>query len=449
MALVLVVADDLTGANATAAGFARSGFRVATTSTAAGVDDLRTMAAVYDVVVASTDSRHLPADTERRMMREAVQAAWPVELVVNRVDTTLRGNIGASTEALIDEVAALTGGRVAALFAPAHPDAGRQTIEGHQFLDGRRLEDTEVARDPRTPVHTSDVAAIVAEQAPDLVLRVVPLSVVTGPAAELAERITGDLDTGSDVLVCDATTTEHLRAAADSAVIAGRSRMAEEPMTWVGVDPGPGAVELARALGLRGRSNGKPLLVVSGSATELTRTQLAELAADPRVRVLHAAGVDDGPVPDVPVVVEALTAALKEAPAGQVVVVATVLQESDLRSVDEPEAAAIPAELARAAAEAMRRTGVDGLMTTGGDVTAAMVAELGAGGLEVTDEVVPLAVVGTLLGGEQAGLPVVTKGGLVGVRETAVECVEHLRRIAGARRRHLDEVAGRRNNRAD
>ena len=71
---------------------------------------------------------------------------------------------------------------------------------------------------------------------------------------------------------------------------------------------------------------------------------------------------------------------------------------------------------------------VDGIFTTGGDVTAALLAELGSHGLEISDEVVPLAVAGTVVGGPWDGLPVVTKGGLVGDADTTVACLDHLRR---------------------
>ena len=52
---------------------------------------------------------------------------------------------------------------------------------------------------------------------------------------------------------------------------------------------------------------------------------------------------------------------------------------------------------------------------------------LGAEGLEVEKEIIPLAVGGRLAGGLADGLPIVTKGGLIGDAETAARCLDHLR----------------------
>jgi D-threonate/D-erythronate kinase len=53
---------------------------------------------------------------------------------------------------------------------------------------------------------------------------------------------------------------------------------------------------------------------------------------------------------------------------------------------------------------------------------------LGAAGIQLEDEVVPLAVAGRLVGGPFHGLPLATKGGLVGDPLAAVACVEVLKR---------------------
>src|SRR5690606_41303042 len=87
MAQVLVVADDLTGANATGARFARAGMRVATVAPR----HARRAAAEFDAVVVDLDSRHLPADEAAALVGEVIAAAGPVPLVVMRTDTTLRG----------------------------------------------------------------------------------------------------------------------------------------------------------------------------------------------------------------------------------------------------------------------------------------------------------------------------------------------------------------------
>ena len=88
MATVLVVADDLTGANATGARFARVGLP---TLSVPGMADVERFAGDAAVVVCNTDSRHVSADEAMRRVTRAVEDAGDVALVVKRTDTTLRG----------------------------------------------------------------------------------------------------------------------------------------------------------------------------------------------------------------------------------------------------------------------------------------------------------------------------------------------------------------------
>ncbi|NGN67927.1 four-carbon acid sugar kinase family protein [Streptomyces sp. A7024] len=426
---VLVVADDLTGANATAAGFARVGLRAVTVGAGQDPAAVAELADRFDAVVVSTDSRHCPPAEAARRVAATIAAAGPARLVSNRVDSTLRGNPGASTAAALEAVRAATGRRAVALCAPAHPGAGRHTVQGTQLLDGVRLEETELARDPRSPLPTSDVAALLRRQA-DLRITHLPLAAVTGDPAELRALAGKQLATGTEVIVADALTADHLRRAAAAAVAAGQGEIA-----WVGVDSGPGSVALALALGLGGRAEAAPLLAVSGSATALTRTQLARLRAEERVHVVRPVPYGRGPVPDVAATAAVLGEALAIAGPGEVVLLATVLDEADVVPLSGPDAEALPAALARAVRAALEHRPVDGVFATGGDVSAALFAELGALGLDVEEELVPLAVAGSFVAGPWAGLPVVTKGGLVGDAGTTLACVAHLRRAAAAARR--------------
>ncbi len=71
-AVVLVVADDLTGANATAARFARRGLRTVTVSDPARLGGFRDD---YDVLVCDTASRHRAPAEAARLVEEALAAA--------------------------------------------------------------------------------------------------------------------------------------------------------------------------------------------------------------------------------------------------------------------------------------------------------------------------------------------------------------------------------------
>jgi uncharacterized protein YgbK (DUF1537 family) len=265
------------------------------------------------------------------------------------------------------------------------------------------------------------------------------MATVTGDAAALEDAVAEAVRGGADVVVADATTEDHLdRVAAAAATVA-----AAEDLVWVTSDPGPASVALARALGLQQASSSAPLLVVSGSATELTRTQLRQLSSHRGTAVHRTPTVGDSAVPDVDATTKMLDDLLAGAGGDEVVALATVLEEAHLRPVSQAEAEEVPRALARAVRRNLEEHPVDGIYSTGGDVTAALLAELGSHGLEISDEVVPLAVSGTVVGGPWDGLPVVTKGGLVGDADAAVACVDHLRRTADLRRRQVTSAESR------
>ena len=429
---VLVVADDLTGANATAAGLARSGLRAVTVTDGDHPELVAEFAGRFDAVVVSANNRHADPATAADDVRRALRAGWPAALVANRIDSTLRGNVGATTEALVSELRTLTDGPVVALCVPAHPDAQRQTVAGVQLLAGRRLEETELARDPRSPIACSEVTALVSAQT-DLPVQTLPLGTVTGPddalVASLAEAVAG----GTAIVVADALTLDHVER-----VTAAAARVAD--VTWLCVDPGPATVAMARALGLGGGTDAAPYLMVSGSATDLTRRQLARVRSARAVHLVRlVVGADGGP--DTDATTAALHDALAGAAPGEVVLLASVLDEDDLLA--HHARSRVPDVLARATRRVLEGEQVDGLYLTGGDLAAACLSELAADGLDVADEVVPLAVAGNLVGGPWSGLPVVTKGGLVGDDDTALACLAFLEQSAQARRRHVQPARTR------
>ncbi|UYM03503.1 four-carbon acid sugar kinase family protein [Solicola gregarius] len=429
---VLVVADDLTGANATAAALARAGMRAVTVADGERPAIVAEFVSRFDAVVISTNARHVPGADAAELVRRAVRSGWPTPLAANRIDSTLRGNVGPTTAALVAEVSAQSGRRAVALCVPAHPEAGRHTVGGVQLLGGRRLEETELAGDPRSPITHSEVATLFE----GLRTTTIPLEIVTGPDDRLVAAFAAAVDGGTDVVVADALTTDNIARVA-------RAATTVNDVTWVTVDPGPATVAMAAALGLHRTPDGAPLLAVSGSATSLTRDQLVRLRGEREVVVVRPALPADARVPDVDTTADRLATALESARPDQVVLLASVLDESDVTDVDHATAAAIPRALARAVRRALETHQVDAIFATGGDITASLFAELAAHGLDVEGEIEPLAVAGELVGGPWSGLPIATKGGLVGDTGTTVACIDHLRQAAETRRRRVHPAQSR------
>ena len=432
MAQVLVVADDLTGANATGARFARTGMRVVTVTP----EHVSRVVGDYDVVVANLDSRHVPAEQAADLIADVVEAVWPVGLVVKRTDSTLRGNIGAELEAAYREVRdrVPAGTRVRVLLAPAFPGSGRTTENGVQLLNGVPLQDTELTRDPLSPVTTGTVADIVAAQS-DLAVRHVPVRQVT-QSMLTAELLAGD----EPVVLCDASTEQHLTDIAEAAAAAHH----DSGIVWVSVDPGPTGALLAYALRLRGQAGTRgPLLGVVASTTDLTRRQLATVARTGAVRFvdLDAVAFTDPDSDHADEVAAELLEKLLAAGFPDLCVLRVVTTSEQARSLPGRVRAELPVRIARLVADTVHEiadgTGAhalpSGLYLTGGDLVSGLFDELGVHAFDVGGEVVPLAVHGHIAGGPLDGTPVVAKGGLVGDDITVVECLAKLRRAVQAR----------------
>lgn len=437
MARILVVADDLTGANATGARFARSGLRVATV----GPEHAARAAGEYDVVVVDLNSRHLPAARAAELVARVVASVPPVPLVVKRTDTTLRGNIGAELEAAWHTVRERTpaAARVRILFAPAFPESGRVTVNGLQLLDGVPLEQTELALDPLTPADSSVVTDIVARQS-RLGVRRVSIGEVTGPG--LADRLAAGTE---PVVLCDALTEQHLGDLARAAAEVRR----RDGTVWVTADPGPCGALLAEALGLSGGETVRagPLLAVVGSATSLTRRQLdaVDRAGGVRFVDVDARALAEGGADDADLLRDRIAEQLARATFPETVVVRTASAALDVVDLPLEAKRALPQRLAALVTEAVLASPVrpGGLYTSGGDVTTAVLDALGAQAFEVSGEVVPLAVHGHLAGGPLDGTAVVTKGGLVGADGTVLECLSWLREAVRAKARTVPAALGR------
>lgn len=118
MAEILVIGDDLTGTNATAAMYARDGLSAVTVlgaATPVGLEDQ------IQVIACSTGSRHLPPAEAALRVRDAVTMLGRPDQVLNkRFDTTLRGNVGAEIEAALETVRKMSPDRrVVGLVVPA------------------------------------------------------------------------------------------------------------------------------------------------------------------------------------------------------------------------------------------------------------------------------------------------------------------------------------------
>lgn len=148
--LLAIIADDLTGALDSSTPFVLAGLSVEVAVDLAGLDAAIVSGA--DVVAVNTASRALPpdraADRAELAARRLMQAAPAI--VFKKIDSRLKGNIGAETT----RIAEITG-RNTVLVAPAVPDQQRLTRNGH--VEGRGVDTPRpIAPLFAKPVHIAD-----------------------------------------------------------------------------------------------------------------------------------------------------------------------------------------------------------------------------------------------------------------------------------------------------
>jgi uncharacterized protein YgbK (DUF1537 family) len=399
------VADDLTGACDVAAALRpmSNGIVVEGPARWARPGSDRFAAAT---IVRNTQSRTLPPSEAAGRVRAAladVPAAWR-GILLKKIDTGLRGPLGAELDAAMDAI----GAEVAVVLA-ALPEAGRATVGGMQLVDGVPVHETAFARDPHNPVSDARIGAVIeatsrrrtANVGTDEMRR-------RGAAAAIARHRAAR----ATVIVGDATTDDDLVAWVDGLELDGAA-----PVVIVG------STGVARALRRRlpdadatpaaptiWPANDRPagVLVVAGSAHEVTHEQLAHAA---RTGALRVVTVDRGSA------VASGAAAAADLRAGRDVALC-VPRASTEGSLDALGTATTAALEARPAA----------VVLVGGETAHHVMALLGHPRLWVESIPAPLAVRTSVIDGPLGGLPVVTKGGSSGPPTRLVELIEEVRR---------------------
>jgi uncharacterized protein YgbK (DUF1537 family) len=406
MAEVAIIADDLTGAADCGIAFAAAGLP---TFVALATERSPPPA---QVVAVDTDTRHRPGEEAAAAAGAAAERALRdgARVLYKKLDSTLRGHVGAEIAATLRAVATAGRGRPLVILAPAFPAAGRVTRDGLVLVNGVPLEATEVWRDAGMQEPPQLVAMLRVAGVHASAVRLADVRAGTEPLArELAQLATGDVD----ALVCDAEEERDLRAIADAA-----SRI-ERPVVWAGsaglAHHLPAALALRPSAASRAEParGGGPILILVGSRSSVAREQAGRVAGEAgvtRVELDPHALLEGAPT-------EAVGRGLAE---GDVVAVVGTTQVGSERALD------LAAAVGRVAGAHGARLG--GLVATGGDIARAAFGALGATGLHLVGEVeagVPLGVTDSA-----RPLPVVTKAGAFGSPETLSRCRAALKKLA-------------------
>lgn len=427
MPKIVIIADDLTGANATGVLLAKQGFKTATFLNLKKYDPNKNLD--LDIISISTDSRGTEKDTAYNRVKEVVDYFKDdsIKLFAKRIDSTLRGNIGAEIDGVLDYLSEDT----IAIVVPAFPTSGRICIGDYLMVDQVPLEKTDVATDPKAPVKTSKVTSIIKSQTSKKV-GFIDLHKVLKGVDSLKDALSKEIENGSKIIVIDAITDEDIETIAEA--------INDMKINIVSVDPGPFTSTLAKKLLNKTKPvSSQKLMMVIGSVTNLTRKQIEEfkLIYSPLILEVDTEKLiyDTTCQGEINRVSNVLLENMKDY---DIIGITTIKNEKDILNLnniakelnitEDEVSKKITTGLAKISKIVLDKSNssIGGLYTSGGDVTIAVCNELEAIGIEVIDEVLPLAVYGKILEGNYNNTAIVTKGGLIGDEKAIIKCTDYI-----------------------
>lgn len=431
MTRLAIIADDLSSATDCGAQVVRSGLSVVVPL---GGYSLPGQAHTTQVISIDTDSRSLSAEHAYNKVKAATQQlvaeGWTD--FYKSVDSTLRGNLGAEIEAVLDVIKP-----DCAVIAPAFPKYGRTTVEGVQYLQGRPLHETEFGTDPTAPVRDADIARRLAEGSPRKTGRLTLDQLRTGPG-QIKNAIREFVTKGIELVVVDIAEQEDLKR-----ICLGLSE-SDLRVVWVGSTGLAEFVPLAFRVdsGLDSFSQDhtedrRPALALIGSASETTRQQLRYAQTNKGLNIIHVdpaaiiqndstalekanlnvrAAIDSGH--DAALVVRASRAEIA----------ATQRLGATLNLSAAKVAQQIVDTLAQVGCALVHERRISGIVATGGDTANALCNTLGAQGLEILGEVEAGIPIMRVLG--EQSLPLVTKAGGFGSPVAIVDALAKVKQYA-------------------
>lgn len=392
-----IVADDLTGANDSGVQFAAKGLKTGVLLNPHSFDTL-----AYDVIVTDTDSRALdPQEAYDSVFSQVTHLKkMGVERIFKKIDSTLRGNIGAEMDALYDVTLPDF-----LCIAIAYPTNKRTVKDGKLFLDGLPVGETEIARDPKNAVTESEIAAIISLQS-RRESAVITAKMIKDGADWLQTHLLLLKKTGVCYLIFDAETEVELMALLEtmktlpfSTQWVGSAGIASYMPTFYDVDlhDQVPAVKLVTH---------KPILTIVGSVNRHSRAQLDHLLENSTTYpvAFHSASAVDTPakkhLEKQRVITEATTALIAHQ---DVVLYSTATTEAiqlarDIGQHNRFSANAVSEEIVKTMGEicdALLQTDtIGGLVMTGGDTAKKICTISDIHGFELLEELqigVPIA----------------------------------------------------------
>ena len=400
MADIIILADDLTGAADSAAACMWHGLSASVVLHSSRRSE--TTWPLSDLVSIDANTRCLSASDAAATTSHIVRiwhengALPPGCLLFKKLDSTMRGHFAAELAAILRQLRAMAPDqeKPCIVMAPALPSQGRTTIGAIQMLHGR-------------PIHEAGIPALLAQEG--LSCRTIDIATVRAVSPALQHSMLR-FSRVADVLVCDAESDEDLHRIAEASMIL------HDRAVWAGSAGMVAQLPQAAGLAINTRTaqpiafEPGPTLFVVGSFASVSREQANFLSAVSKVATLHFQMTSHLSSFD-----PLLDALLSKRDA--------LLVLDQYERCSERDADSFARTIAQFVTSIAPLLG--GVVATGGETARTLLDALGIRGLRLVCEVepgIPFSIAENWI----HPLPIITKAGGFGSRESLLRCREFL-----------------------
>lgn len=413
--LIVVIADDLTGANEIGIILSEHNKKAFILSGQPKYEDIKYLADHRRDLVVNLCSRNLDGKDAYERVKAFLSCSEKIKkrLVYKKTDSTIRGNLAEEIDAILDlKFIDMV------FFVPAFPEMQRITVGGYHLVNQIPINKTQYTNGDRS-IKTSYLPTLLAEKSKHKI-DMIPLQVVESGYREIIKYTKACYKKGIRIMVGDACMDGDLRNIKDTVL---NMDLRILPVGSAGLFQHffpPGNL-----------SNAHPCLVVCGSFNKVSLAQVERLTEEDGAKKIeiNLPQIFKNKDSEVGRVVEVGASALDK---GCELVLFTPQRKYRSSSTMGPqEERRIVTEIDRflsvVVRKIMERQTVSGLILTGGSISSAVISGLEAIGMEVKGQLAPLIPLGILKGGPFDGLPVITKAGGFGEEDVLIKAVKHLR----------------------
>ena len=415
---VIIIADDLTGANDTAIQFVKYGMTALVVIDAVSYEP--SSFSIYDILSFNSDTRAMnPKDAyaEVRNLIRRLKAAKLQGLYYKKVDSVLRGNPGPELAALMDELDIPL-----AIVCPSFP-ANMSVLEHGILKSGRPGK--------QSAINAVEIFAGSMEKKVDSI----PLEIIRQGDLKAAEYVLSRYNDGAQVFIADALCDEDLlavrrfsEAIKKPLVMAGSAALANkiaQSMEKKQTDAKP-------SLSLNCRM---PALVIAGTRQGETAAQVSALSNTLSIPVVRFKTdlVEKGENEKAVALAFDEAARYMKDRRNVCIVAVESMFVSEIKEGDaarnEADGGAVSSALGTLACRLSQSFQFGVMITTGGDTTLKICKCFGITGIQPLAEICPGIPVGRITGGICDNKHIITKSGRFGNRDTLVEIIKFVNNL--------------------